>query len=350
MNILNLGASFLVGALRGLGHQVVAAGLSADCEIRIEHPISLARLREHLAGIGFVPDCALWADNGNLPFLLDVEQMPCPSLLYSIDTFCNPWHIPFSHAFDLVLAAQKGYADLFPRSAPSRAAPAWLPLFAPAELAGRADALAGSGRDVPAAFVGTLRPRNIPQRIGFLERFRALHPLLIKEGAYLPVFARSCIVLNQTAAGEVNFRCFESMACGAALLTEASDQGLTDLFVPGTHILPTYRPGDAAQAAAIARDWLCRPADLIRVAEAGRDLVRARHTDRERAAHVAGLLEQAIAASIHVSRLCELDRRRKLLSTAYAILCAELTDSSVREHRALYHRIFEGLAGQEFLP
>jgi len=344
MNILNLGASFLVGALRGLGHQVVAAGLSADCEIRIEHPITLARLTEHLAGAGFVPDCALWVDNGNLPFLPGVEETPCPSLFYSIDTFCNPWHIPFSHAFDLVLAAQPEHVSLFPCPEFPQPAPAWLPLFAPDSLSGRADALSGSGRDIPAAFVGTLRPRNIPQRIGFLERFRALHPLIIKEGAYLPVFVRAGIVLNQTAAGEVNFRCFESMACGAALLTEESTQGLLDLFTPGAHILPPYPRGDAARAAAIARDWLRRPDDLLRVAEAGRDLVRARHTAGERAAHIAGLLEQAIASSAHIPRLRDLDRRRTLLSTAYGILCAELQDPAMRECQALYHRMFVSLA------
>jgi spore maturation protein CgeB len=194
------------------------------------------------------------------------------------------------------------------------------------------------------AFVGTLRPRNIPQRIVFLEQFRALHPLFMKEGAYQPVFARASIVLNQTAAGEVNFRCFESMACGAALLTEESLHGLTDLFTPGVHILPPYRRGDAAGAAAIARDWLARPDDLLRVAQAGRDLVRARHTDKERAAYLADLLEQAVAASAHVQRLRDLGRRRKLLSTAYAILCAELTEPSLREHRALYQRMFESLS------
>jgi hypothetical protein len=45
-------------------------------------------------------------------------------------------------------------------------------------------------------------------------------------------------VLNQTAFSEINVRCFEAMACGAALLTERGCRGMQDLFVEGETILP----------------------------------------------------------------------------------------------------------------
>ena len=338
MDILNIGASFLVEALRQQGHRLVSVGLSADCDIRLVHPVNLARLMESFAESGFKPEACLWMDNGNLPFVLGMEEMPCPSLFYTVDTFCNPWHVPFAYAFDRVLVAQKGHVPLFPPHALAQ----WLPLFAPATIVSRIPV--DRERDIPAVFVGSLRPRNIPQRFTFLQQFQQLHPLILKEGDYVPLFSRAHIVLNQTAASEVNFRCFEAMACGAALLTEESAHGLTELFTPGVHILPLYPRGDAGQAADIARAWLHDPDALRRVAKAGCELVRSRHTTTERAAHVAALLREACAEAVHLPRLHDIDARRRHLSTAYGILAAELTDPGMRDHRAMYRRVFEWMA------
>ena len=337
MNILHFGGNFLVSALRMQGHHVVSVGLSQHCDIPLRHPLAWARLEAVLSAQGFTPDCALWVDDGNLPAVLGLEALPCPSLFYSIDTFCNPWHIPFAQSFDQVAAAQKGHVEMFPSLAD---APVWLPLFAPDDLpVGPADE-----RDIPVAFVGTLRPQNIPKRYPFLEAFRRLHPLFFMQGAYAPIFLRSRIVLNQTAAMEVNFRCFESMACGAALLTESSRQhGLEELFTPGEHMLQPYTPNDAAQAAAIAARWLAEPEALHAVAEAGYARVRERHLASHRAAFIIELLRSLIANCAQTVRLEHLEHRRTLLSTAYAILMSELQSESMKEHQRLYRTLFAEL-------
>jgi hypothetical protein len=344
MNVLHIGSAALAQAFRGRGHQVLSAGLSG-CDLCLSHPLSAGRLLELCAARSFTPDCALWLDNGNLPFVLEIESLPCPSFFYSIDTYCNPWHIPFSHAFDHVLVAQKRHAALFPGPdwPDPRPEPEWLPLFAPDSL--RPGSWDDATRTIPVSFVGTLRPRNIPHRERFLHQFKALHPLVIREGAYAPLFGRSRIVLNQTAVGEVNFRCFEAMACGAALLTEAGEQGLTELFTPGVHILPPYPDGDARLAANLARDWLNRPQELQRLARAGCELVQARHMARQRALRLEELFTRAIASKAQDRRLRNLPARRTFLSTAYAILAAELTDPRMREHRELYRRMFASLSG-----
>ena len=346
MNILNLGSSFLAGALRARGHQVLTVGLTGDCDVRIVRPITIPRLEEHLAGHGFTPDCALWVDNGNLPFLMAVEELPYPSVFYAIDTFCNPWHVPFAYAFDGVLEAQKEYAALFPQPPALPEAAAWLPLFAPDDLADLAESGTPEEREIPVAFVGTLRPRNIPQRIVFLQEFKRLNPLFMMEGAYRPVFAKARIVLNQSAAGEVNFRCFEAMACGAALLTEHSEQGLADLFTPGVHILPPYRQGDAAHAASIAREWLARPEELAAVAATGRELVLRRHLASHRAAYISDILERYARERTHESRLRDLPRRRMLLATAYGILADELSAPEMADLSRLFRRRFAHLSGE----
>ena len=59
----------------------------------------------------------------------DSRTFPAVTIGYSIDSYCNPWHIPYGAAFDAVLAAQKDYVRLFedtPVPRPSE----WLPLFA----------------------------------------------------------------------------------------------------------------------------------------------------------------------------------------------------------------------------
>ena len=337
MNILHFGGNFLVNALRAQGHHVVSVGLSQSSDIPLRHPVAWIRLEATLAAQGFTPDCALWVDDGNLPAVLGLEALPCPSVFYSIDTFCNPWHVPFAQSFDQAVAAQKAHVELFPSLAEN---PVWLPLFAPDDLqSGPADE-----RDIPVAFVGTLKPHNIPQRYPFLEAFRRLHPLFFKQGAYAPVFSRAKIVLNQTAAMEVNFRCFESMACGAALLTESSRQhGLEELFTPGEHILQPYAPNDAAQAAALAAHWLVEPEALRAVAEAGCARVRERHLASHRAAFITELMNALIANRAQAARLEHLEHRRRLLSTAYAILMSELQSEALKEHQSLYQTLFAEL-------
>ena len=105
--ILNLGGTYLVAALRARGHRVFSAGLDRGCDMFLKHPLPARTLLARLEADGVRPDAALYADNGNLPFVIGMESLPFPSMFYSIDTFCNPWHVPFAAAFDLVFVAQK---------------------------------------------------------------------------------------------------------------------------------------------------------------------------------------------------------------------------------------------------
>lgn len=67
--------------------------------------------------------------------------------------------------------------------------------------------------------------------------------------------------------GELNFRVFQAMACGAAVLTEATDNGLDELFTVGLEVL-TYPRG--AVAAALSRH--SATARALRVLELVRSL------------------------------------------------------------------------------
>lgn len=337
MNILNFDAPFLVPALRHLGHEVYSVGANKSCDHFIDTSTPALRVFERLREAGFTPDAALFCDAGNLPIFPGLEELPCPTAFYSIDTYCNTWHMSYGHAFDTVFVAQRDHVHLF---ASEGIEARWLPLFARHDQdCCRQDIHLNTERDIPVAFVGTLNPTNIPDRLPFLEDFRKRHPLLIHSGAYVEIFNRSAIVLNQTAFSELNFRCFEAMACGAALLMEHAANGLELLFTVGEDILPTYKRGDAGAAAAIAQAALSRPASLAALAKRGHDKVHANHLDIHRARHVVTVLNNLAQAHAHEARLHDLSRRRRLVAISYGMLADGLIDPALREHATYFKNL-----------
>lgn len=327
MRILNLDGLFLASAFQAAGHSVYSVGIAPACDARIRHPVNAYHIYQQVCAQGFIPDAVFCCDFGNLPYFPAIETLPCPSCYYSIDTYCNPWHLGLAYAYDHIFVAQREHVPLFTSQ---KLSAGWLPLFARAD----ADLCRNEPRDIPVAFVGTLNPKNIPDRKPFLEAFRRLHPLVMAQGAYVDIFNRSHIVLNQTAASELNFRCFEAMACGAALLMEHSLHGLEALFTPGEDLLPLYSRGDAVQAAAIARAALTNPEQLAEIAASGAQCVARRHTDTHRAAQVLDVLADMVRHAAHRTRIAELPTRQQHIGSAYAMLFDELNAPEFQAHKA----------------
>lgn len=319
MRILNLDSTLLVSGFQALGHSVLSAGYGAQCDMHFDRPKDARHVYARLCKTGFTPDMVFYCDSGNLPYFPHVEELPCPTVFYTIDTYCNYWHFAYAHAFDAVFLAQKEHVPFMLREGlPSY----WLPLFAHAAK----DICRDEERDIPVSFVGNIGHRNNPDRKPFLENFRKAHPLAMPNAPYVDVFNRSRIVLNQTASSELNQRCFEAMACGAALLTEHSLHGLTELFIPGETILEPYQRNNWQQAAAIARKALETPEALMELARRGQELVARKHTDRNRAQSVLAIMERMIADQAQAKRLGEQERRRLLVSRAYAMIGNDLEE------------------------
>ena len=111
----------------------------------------------------------------------------------------------------------------------------------------------------------------------------------ITTGYYPEVFPHAEIVVNQTVKGDLNFRVFEAMMCGALLLTEKTENGLLEVFQDGHHLV-TYTARDAHDAAEKVRALMENKPRMRAIAEAGRDEVLAKHTMHHRAEQLEKLL------------------------------------------------------------
>ncbi len=289
MRILNLSGSHFVPAFRAMGHKVLSIGKGSSCDVILNNPVDIRGLWDILKSRSFYPDLVLWNDTCRPPEVFGIEKLPGVSIGFSIDQYCNPWHVPYSRSFDLMLVAQKDYVHFFEdRRFPRKVF--WFPLFCNEEK----DVDSGLEKDIPVSFVGTLNPPLNLDRPQFLGSFKKAYPLYTHQGAYAEVFSRSMVVLNQSAAGELNFRLFQAACCGAAVLNEDVGNGLRELFVPGEEILPPYERGNARHAAEIAGQAIEHPSRTMEIARAGQDKVRKEHSTRVRAKRIINLAERLI--------------------------------------------------------
>ncbi len=316
MRILNLEGLAFVPTFRGLGHEVLSLGPSQACDIPLTEPLSTRALWAILDERGFRPDLAFWCDLCRPPWVMGLETLPGAVIGFSVDQYCNPWHVPYSAGFDAVLVAQRDYLHLFQDPRLPRPAQ-WFPLFCDPDM----DFDHGAERDVPVSFVGTLDPPMNPGRKPFLEAFRRAAPLVTMQGRYAPLFERSRLVLNQSAVGELNYRLFQAMSCGAAVLTEAVENGLDALFTDGEDLL-LYPRGDAREASRIALSALASPL-LAEVAASGQAKARRLHSVQARARHVLALATALLHSGAPAWRRENAAIVREETARAYAMLAAD---------------------------
>lgn len=288
MKILNLDGHYFVEPLKKMGHEVLWIGPFAECDIHLSETLSLAELLAIFEKRRFHPDLIIWADICKPPSVIGIENLPCITVGYSIDQYCNPWHPSYSAAFDLMLVAQKDYLPFFEEEHLSNRIE-WAPLFCnPLK-----DKDFNQERDIPTSFVGTVSGTINAERKKFLDAFKQQQPLFVTQGNYVPIYNRSKIVLNQSAVGELNFRIFETMACGAAALTEETENGLCDLFTNGEDIL-LYPRGNPIAAAAVAKAALSSP-KLAELAQNGKRKVISQHSSTARARHILNVADQLLS-------------------------------------------------------
>jgi glycosyltransferase involved in cell wall biosynthesis len=329
MRVLNIDGLYFVEPLRKAGCDVLSLGPSDECDVPLQQPLSLKKLWALLERRNFRPDLVLWCDVCRLPSVIGFEALPAVTVGLSIDQYCNPWHYPYSAAFDLLLAAQKDYLPFFRLAGIDREA-RWAPLFCDPST----DRDLGLMRDVPVGFVGTLKGSINKERLPFLQAFKRGCPLVLQQGAYAELFSRCRIVLNQSAAGELNFRLFQAQACGAAMLTEDVENGLRDLYEPGKDIL-VYPRGDASAAARVALEALAWDG-LEDLARAGRRKALREHSASTRVRMILREVESLAKNGAPRRRLANLPRIRAELAKAYTMIAHDEGLPIPAEQRKFY--------------
>lgn len=241
---------------------------------------------------GEQPDLVLAADASTPPFLLGVEDFPCLTAWYSVDAHIHAWHPLYAQAFDFCLVSLREHLPAFARGRLATGRVFWSPPYAE-------DRFRPPAEPLPAVwdllFVGSTDPALAPGRCAFLqavkEGFDGLH---VTRGHFPTLFPQAGLVLNECSRGELNFRVFEALGCGACLVTPDIGPALTDLFTPGETLF-VYPDKDVPALIALVRRLLADEPLRRRVAAAGLAEVDARHRASIRAGRCDALFRTALA-------------------------------------------------------
>lgn len=279
--LLWIGSPFFSSSLRDAGWQDVA--IHNFEEPRVYGWDDLVRVA------GFVPDVVVVADKSRAPFVLGVEDFPCLTVFYAVDSHIHSWEPLYAQAFDAALVSLGGHVERFagPFLPPERVW--WSPPFAWEEDRPAPEAT----KEWDCLFVGNVDRETMPRRAAFLDKVgRGLPGLHVTRGDYRALFPHGRVLLNQCEHGDLNFRVFEAMGCGGCLVTPRVGHGMEKLFVDGEHLVG-YAPDDAGDALYRIRFLLERP-DLIRYIG---ETALAEVNDKHRAHH---------RAQAFTDRLCDL--------------------------------------------
>jgi hypothetical protein len=240
------------------------------------------------------PDLLVVGDTSRPPFVLGVEHFPCFTVFYAVDTHIHSWMPWYGQAFDACLISLRDHIPLFAgkRLPPERLW--WSPPFAP-------DApvlFPETEKTRPCLFVGSVNPERMPLRSLFLETLADLTTLEVAQGDFQRLYPTARVAVNFCEHGDLNFRVFESMGNGAALVTPALGHGQAELFGEGRHLLTFPIPGgeDAAAAARLAAVQINA---LLRNEERRAALARAGFAEVNachRARHRAGSFHERVSA------------------------------------------------------
>ena len=274
--LLWIGSPFFSPALPAYGWEL--------CAINFED-LAVFSWADLVARAGWEPDALVVADKSRLPFVLGIEDMPCLTVAYCVDTHIHTWLPFYAQGFDLCLVSLRDHQQLFKNKALEEERIRWFPAFAKDD-----DRPGSCEEEWDCLFVGTLSADKTPKRMAFLRELGELVPgLHTVRGDYRRLFPTGRIALNHCEAGDLNFRVFEALGCGACLLTPRIGHGLLDLFQDGVHLV-TYTPDDAQDAARRIRQLLAQPLKRSLLRTAGLAAIDAGHRAKHRAEELSRLL------------------------------------------------------------
>lgn len=347
--LLWIGSPFFSDALSSCGWDTVARHNFEHAAVFGWH--DLVRIA------GFEPDVLVVADKSRAPYVLGVEDFPCLTVFYSVDSHIHSWQPYYAQAFDVCIASLRDHLPRFAGSYLPADRVWWSPAFAWAHDAPEPQ----TAKDMDCVFVGTVNA-DLPRRTAFLEKCRSgLPELQIVTGSYRHLYARARVVLNHCEHGDLNFRVFEALGCGCCLVTPRIGHGLTDIFAEGEHMLcygaDTAENGSIADAATAAGEAVAQVRYLLEhpdVAARMRQAALACIDGGHRSAHRARAFSDRVRALLTSDPQCVARRRgnaaairKDYLRLPYLHWAEELRSTGLSEAYLAAARGEFGLKGRE---
>lgn len=285
MRILLLNQEWFKLELIEFGHEVLTCGFSPHFDLPLINPF----LHIHTIIKTISPEKSIELvivyDNSSPLMITGFDELEIPTIFYGVDTHHHlTLHQAMIRTFDQTLIAQKDYLTSVVH--PNSPSPIWFPPWAPYAFpfASKEERLYNT------VFIGTLDAALNPLRVNFFNELHQLTDVITAEGRYLDYFPSTKIVINQSVKGDLNFRVFEALMCGALLITERIGNGLLEFFSDGVDLI-LYQRGDAVDAAAKINDSLDNWSRSKGIAEHGHATVNALHLSKHRAEKLLNIIK-----------------------------------------------------------
>jgi len=277
MRILSLGTHHLAKGLLHLGCEVIK---NSDPEPNL--PLLLKE-------IGEVDWILLTEPLGRRTFPIGLEKVKCKKAFYGIDIHLNySWQKYFAKLFDVVFVTQNSYAKKLQREGARAYFMPWA--IDPEDIFDH-----NLPRDYDLVFVGLIDPQRRYKRAKLLEYIEQFYTVK-KFGTTLKsrlshkdmsiIYSRAKIAINEAISHELNFRVFETLACGTLLLTEPLD-GL-DLLFTDKKDLVVFQPKNVVE---LIHYYLTHDDLRKSIAKSGKEKVLKYHTIYKRAEEILNIFE-----------------------------------------------------------
>lgn len=227
----------------------------------------------------FEPDIVVVADKSIPPFVLGMEDFPALTVFYAIDSHLHSWFPLYAQGFDAAFVSLYDHmAHFVGQFLPSERI-FWSPPFAQDDFRPKEKK---TEKKWDCIFVGSVNDTT-PLRKHFLhELSRFIPDLYVVTGNFVELFPQARVVLNFCEHGDLNFRVFEAMGMGSALVSPRIGNGQDLLFQDGKHFL-LFDPNSVEDAYAQIKRLLENPSLRASLEKEGLAQIDAKHRASHRA-------------------------------------------------------------------